>query len=166
MNINLLKQISLLSIFLGLALGVITLIPFINNLAFFILMCLSSTIIIMFLTKLQMLEIETTHQSVILGSIIGFMTFVGFSLLYIPVSIFLIKVFHLASNYGVSIFLSNASFGIMILLVIFMGILSATVNAFSGFLTYYIYGCYKSVMLNKLNGNSNNIFEVKDDDKI
>ena len=42
-------------------------------------------------------------------------------------------------------FLTNATFGLMIMLAVFMGILSATINAFSGFVTYYLIEFNKSL---------------------
>lgn len=137
MNKNILKQISLLSLFLGGALGVMTVIPYIGEIAFWVLMCLASTAVILFMTKLNMLRINSVQESVMLGAIIGFISFIGFSILYIPIIIGLAKLLQFYPNYGVSMALSNASFGLITVIVIFMGILSATINAFSGFLTYY-----------------------------
>lgn len=137
MNKNVLKQISLLSLFLGAALGIFTIIPYVGDIAFWVLMCISSTIIIIFMTKLEMLKINSVQESAILGAIIGFVAFIGFSIFYMPLIIALAKFFQIYPNYGVSMALSNASFGLITVLVIFMGVLSATINAFSGFLTYY-----------------------------
>lgn len=147
MNKIILKQISLLSIFLGAALGVITVLPVIGEIAFWILMCLSSAAVILFMIKLDMLEITSVQESAVLGAIIGFISFIGFSVFYIPLIIILAKFFQIYPNYGVSMALSNATLGLIIVLVIFMGILCATVNAYSGFLTYYGIAVYK--MLNK-----------------
>ena len=151
MNTNILKQISLLSLFLGGALGVITLIPFIGELAFWVLMCAASPIVILFMMKMEMIDIQTVKESVIIGSIIGFVSFIGFSIFYMPISVLLIKLFNYSTNYGVSLALSQASFGLIAVMVLFIGVLSATVNAFSGFLTYYGIDLYK--ILNKKDEN-------------
>ena len=147
MNTNILKQISLLSLFLGGALGIITVIPYIGELAFWILMCASAPIIILFMMKMEMIDIQTVKESVIIGSIIGFISFIGFSIFYMPITVLLIKLFNYSTNYGVSLALSQASFGLIIVMVLFISVLCATVNAFSGFLTYYGIDLYK--MLNK-----------------
>lgn len=160
MNINILKQISLLSIFLGAALGVITVVPFVGEIAFWTLMCLSAPLVLCFMIFIHVLEIKDVKESVILGSVAGFVSFIGFSLFYIPLVIILAKFFQIYPNYGVSVSLSNASLGMIIILVIFMGILNATVNAFSGFLTYYGIDMYK--MLSKKEEK----FEVKDNDGV
>ena len=161
MNTNLLKQICLLSLFLGAALGILTLIPFIDQIAFWILMCFSAACVMLFMIKIEFLELQSVKESVILGAIIGFVAFIGFSLTYIPVTVMLAKFFKLYTNYGIAISLSNASFGLTLVLVVFMGVLAATVNAFSGFLTYYGIDFYK--MLYKKEENN---FEVKDNDRI
>lgn len=153
MNKNILKAVNLLSIFLGAVLGLVTVIPFIGQIAFWILMCLASTAVILFMTKHEMLEIQSVQESAVLGAIIGFIAFIGFSVLYIPIIIILAKVFQIYPNYGVSVALSNASLGLIIALVIFMGVLCATINAFSGFLTYYGIDIYKT--LNKKDDNEN-----------
>ena len=137
MNKTILKQAAFLSIFLGAALGIITVIPFLGDIAFWILMCLSAAAVILFMTKLEMLSVKSVQESAVLGAIIGFISFIGFSVLYIPLIIALAKFFQIYPNYGVSMALSNASFGLIIVLVIFMAVLCATINAFSGFLTYY-----------------------------
>jgi len=138
MNKTLLKQISILSIILGFALGIITLIPFIGQIAFIILMCLASAIIIIFMLKVELLEVIPIKESVILGSIIGFVSFVAFCVVYLPLVAVLGKIFGLYSLYGISIALQAGSTGIIILMVLFMGVLSATVNAFTAFLTFYL----------------------------
>ena len=147
MNTNILKQISLLSLFLGGALGVITVIPYIGELAFWVLMCASAPIVILFMMKMEMISIQTAKESVVIGSIIGFVSFIGFSIFYMPITILLIKLFNYSTNYGVSLALSQASFGLIIVMVLFISVLCATINAFSGFLTYYGIDLYK--MLNK-----------------
>ena len=53
--------------------------------------------------------------------------------------------FQIYTNYGISTAIGNSSFGIIFLFVIFMAVLSATVNAFSGFLTYYGIELYHSL---------------------
>lgn len=145
MNKNIFKQSVLLSLFLGASLGIVTVIPFVGQLAFWCLLCLSSVCVILFMIKNKMLCLSTIQESVVLGALSGFVSFVGFSIFYIPVVVALAKIFQYYPNYGVSIALSNASFGLITVLVIFMGVLSATINAFSGFLTFYGLELYKTL---------------------
>ncbi|MBQ8168575.1 hypothetical protein IJZ97_04070 [bacterium] len=157
MNKKILKQICFLSLFLGAILGTVTVIPFIGEIAFWILMCLAAVIVILFMTKKEMLEVKSVQESAVLGAIIGFIAFIGFSIFYIPIIVMLAKIFQIYPNYGVSMALSNSSLGLLVILVIFMGVLAATINAFSGFLTYYGIDLYK--MLNSK--DENETFKLK-----
>ena len=145
MNKKILKQICILSLLLGGILGILTVIPFLGTFAFWILMCLASVAVLLFMIKKELLAINSVKESAVLGSIIGFVSFIGFSIFYVPIIIMLAKLFQISPNYGVSMALSNASFGLIVVFVIFMGVLSATLNAFSGFLTYYGIDLYEKL---------------------
>ncbi len=138
MNMSLLKLISILSCFIGFVCGILSVLPYIGSLAFLILLCFSSVIVIMFLMRTGVLRLESVPESITIGGIVGFISFLAFSLVYMPLIILLVRVFHYSSNYGVAIFLGHANVFIITVCAIFLGILSATVNAFSGFLIYYI----------------------------
>ena len=62
-----------------------------------------------------------------------------------PLVVILLKVFKYYVNYGVALALNNSSLWIIILVTVFMGVLSATINAFTGFLTYYIAGFIENI---------------------
>lgn len=138
MDKSLLKLVMLVSAFIGGVCGVITILPFVGQIAFWILLCLSSVIVMTFLMRAKVLELFTVQESVTLGAIIGFVSFMAFCIIYVPAVVILMKFFNYYSNYGVSVILSSASFGVILILSLFMGVLSATVNAFTGFLTYYV----------------------------
>lgn len=140
MNINyiLLRQISILSIFFGILLGVVTLIPYAGAISFIFLICFISPLVIWILVKYGCLSLSSIKDSIIVGAIAGFVSYLGFSVIYVPISVILMKFFHIAANYGVGLMLGNASFFILVVISVFMGVLSATVNAFTGFLTFYV----------------------------
>lgn len=140
MNIDfiLFRQISVLSLFFGALLGLVTLIPFIGTLSMVFLICFVAPLVIWLLIKYGCLSLSSIKESIIVGAIAGFVSYLGFSTVYIPISVILMKFFNIAANYGIGIMLSNAGFFILTVLSIFMGVLSATVNAFTGFLTFYI----------------------------
>lgn len=138
MDKSLLKLVMLVSAFVGGVCGVLTILPYVGQIAFWILLCLASVIVMTFLMRAKVLELFTVQESVTLGAIIGFVSFMVFCIVYVPVVIILMKFFNYYSNYGVSVILSSASFGVILILSLFMGVLSATVNAFTGFLTYYV----------------------------
>ncbi len=137
-NFILLRQISILSVFFGILLGVITLIPYAGAISFTFLICFVAPLVIWILIKYGCLSLTSTKDSIIVGAITGFVSYMGFSIIYVPISVILMKFFHLAANYGVGLMLGNASFFILIVISVFMGVLSATINAFTGFLTFYV----------------------------
>lgn len=140
MNIDfiLLKRISILSAFFGAILGFVTLIPFIGTFSLVFLFCFIAPLVVWILIKYNCLSLSSIKDSVIVGAIAGFVSYLGFSIIYIPISVILMKFFHLSANYGIGLTLMNANFFILVVLSLFLSILSATVNAFTGFLTFYI----------------------------
>ncbi len=153
MNKSILKIIILLSIFLGIVSGLLTIVPYAGEIVFWLLITAASVIVIIFMTKMRILDITTVRQSVVVGALIGFVSFLAFCVVYIPAVIILAKFLNYISNPGVAMFLSHSSFWLMVMLSVFMGVLSATLNAFSGFLTYYLIEFNKSLNSNVQNNN-------------
>ena len=147
MNINfiLLKQIAILSAFFGAVLGTLTLIPYLGVISFVFLICFISPLVIWILVKYNCLSLSSIKDSVITGAISGFVAYMGFSIIYVPISVILMKLFHISANIGVGYMLGNASFFLLLILSLFMGVLGATVNAFTGFLTFYVLDFINSI---------------------
>lgn len=140
MNINyiLLRQICVLSLFFGAISGLVTLIPFIGTYSFIFLICLMAPLVLWILIKYNCLSLTSIKDSIINGAIVGLVSYIGFSIIFLPISVILVKAFHIASNMGIGLMLQNANFFILIVLSLFMSVLSATINAFTGFLTFYV----------------------------
>jgi len=138
MNKVLLKQLVILSVITGLALGVITLVPFIGKIAFWTEMCLVSVFVIIFLTRSGAMQELPAKESIVTGAVIGFVSFIAFCAVYLPLLAGLSSISNLYINNGIAMALRAGSPGIIIMLVVFVGVLSATLNAFSAFLTFYI----------------------------
>lgn len=156
MNKLLFQQITFFSSVLGGLLALITLLPFIGQIGFFILMCFASVVVILLMMKLELIEFYEVKESVVVGALIGAISYIAFSIIYIPIVIILMKIFGLYTNYGVSLILSSASFWILVVLTVFMAVLSATVNAFSAFLTYYINDIIKGMNHNNTTDKNDN----------
>ncbi len=157
MNKILLKQISILSVIAGIILAFLTLIPFVGQLAFIALMAFVSVFIIIFMVKIDLLEILAIRESVVLGALIGFISFLAFSVVYLPIVALLGRFFNLYYLYGISLVLNVGSFGVIFMLTIFVAILSATINAFTAFITFYILEFLKSL---EKNDNHNDKFKM------
>ena len=145
MEYTLLRQITILSLFFGALLGIITLIPFINTFSLTFLICFIAPLIIYILIKYNCLSLNSVKESVVIGAIIGFISFLAFCTIYLPISFLLIKLFKFSANYGMGLIISNANFFILTVISIFMAVLAATINAFSGFLTFYIIELLNSI---------------------
>ena len=145
MNKQIIKIIILLSIFGGIVSGLLAIVPYIGEFIFWIIvLLLSAPCIILFLMKQGLVEISSVRQSVVIGGMIGFVVFLAFSAVYIPAVVILAKYLNYSINYGVTLFVSHASFWLTVVLVVFMGIFVAVTNAFSAFLTYYITEFFKA----------------------
>lgn len=149
MDKSLLKLILLISVFVGILGGILTVVPFVGEVAFGILLCLAAVIVMSFLLKTKLLELFTVQESVTIGAIIGFVSFLAFCIVYVPAVIILAKIFNYSSNYGVSLMLQTANFSVIFILSVFMAILSATINAFTGFLTFYVNEFLKTLNKNE-----------------
>ena len=154
MDKSLLKLIVLIAVFIGVICGILTSVPFVGNTVFVGLLCLASIVEMTFLIKVGLLEIYNVQESMTVGAIVGFVSFVAFCVVYFPVVIVLAKFFNYSANYGVSLMLQTANFGVLFVLSVFMALLSATINAFTGFVTFYVNEFLKSLDKNsKKNDN-------------
>ena len=134
----LLKQMGMLSSVLGLVLGVITIIPFICNFSFFALIVLSAPIILVYMKKLDMIGILDIRQGAMYGAIIGFISFVAFSVSFVPLATIIGFIYKGSYYLGVSL-LFRTGFFVLIMMVFFVALLAALMNAFSGLVAIYVY---------------------------
>ena len=128
----------MLSSVLGLVLGVITIIPFICNFSFFALIVLSAPIILVYMKKLDMIGILDIRQGAMYGAIIGFISFVAFSVSFVPLATIIGFIYKGSYYLGVSL-LFRTGFFVLIMMVFFVALLAALMNAFSGLVTIYVY---------------------------
>ncbi len=134
----LLRQISILSAFFGAIAGIITIIPFIGAYSFIFLLCFMAPVVIWLLYKYNCISIDSIKDGIIIGAISGFVAYLAFSFIYIPISVILLKVLNFTANQGIGLLLNNAGFFILTVTSIFLGVVGATVNAFTGFITFYV----------------------------
>ena len=133
-----LKNLLSLSAILGLLLGIITIIPFISGLAFFILMIFAAPVLYIYLKRLQLIGYMTPQEGAIYGAFIGFTSFLGFSVSFIPLATIIGFLYKGSFYLGIKMLFESGIF-LTLTMVIFVAILSALMNAFSGLVTMYIY---------------------------
>ena len=171
MNINilLLKQIAIISAICGAALGVVSIVPYINVFSFTILMLFLSAGVLIYMKQKDLIGIFDLREGSIFGAVVGFVSFVAFSLIFIPLDIilsFLTKGIHALINFipvhtsFLMYFFNN--FGgvvVLVMLIIFVGLLSALMNAFTGLVTAYFYEAISGIK--KESNNENFDIEIK-----
>jgi len=139
---QIMKQMSIFSAILGLILGVLTIVPIIGQFAFFTLVVLATPIIFIYMKKLGMIGILDIKQGAIYGSIVGFVAFIAFCLSFLPLAV-IISFISKGVHYLWAGLLVKEGFFILVMLVLFVSVLVALMNAFSGLVTMYIYNQFE-----------------------
>ena len=141
MNLLLLKQLSILSAIAGVIFGLITVVPYVSFFSFLILITCLSAFVLAYLKQNDLIGIISIREGCIFGAVIGFVSFLAFSVAFAPISMLL---GWLIPSYtqGFLRFFVSAGFGsfvVMLLLIILMAGISALFNGFAGLVTAYVY---------------------------
>ena len=140
MNLLLLKQLAILSAFAGAVLGFITVIPYVSALSFSILIFFLSAFILAYLKQNDLIGIISVREGCIFGAVIGFISFIAFSVIYSPISMLLGWLIPAYTQGFLRFFMTSfGSVVVMILLMILMAGISALFNGFTGLVTAYVY---------------------------
>lgn len=161
MNLIILKQLAILSAFAGIALGLVTIIPYLSFISFMILLLFLSAFIIVYLKQNDLIGIINTREGCIYGSVIGFVSFIAFSCVYAPISMLIGWLIPSYTQGFLRFFLNSfGSIIVMILLMILMAGISALFNGFTGLVTAWI---YELITGEKKENNQNNSidFEIR-----
>lgn len=118
---------------LGWCSALLPIIPFICNFSFFALIVLSAPIILVYMKKLDMIGILDIRQGAMYGAIIGFISFVAFSVSFVPLATIIGFIYKGSYYLGVSL-LFRTGFFVLIMMVFFVALLAALMNAFHGLL--------------------------------
>ena len=160
MNEIILKQTAILSAIIGGILGVITLIPFVRGFSFLLLILAISAVVIVYMKKNELIGIIDIKEGAILGAVIGFISFITFSIIFIPIAAIIGSIFKTYYLGWLTMLLKASGFFVLILLVFFMAILSALMNSFAGLVTAYVYEFLSGVKKDEANAESID-FEIK-----
>lgn len=159
MNQLLIKQTAILSTILGAIIGVLTLIPFVRNFSFTILILCISAVVLIYMKRNELIGIINVKEGAVLGAIIGFVSFIAFSIVFVPLVALVGLIFKNYYTFGISYLLRASGFFVLVVLIIFLGLLSALTNAFAGLVTAYVYEVLSGV---KKEENENIDFEIKE----
>lgn len=161
MNLLLLRQLSIISLFFGAILGLIATIPLTFWLCILISMFWISAFIIIYLKRNNLIGIINVREGCIFGGLIGFVAFIAFALAFIPVSSVFGLIFKTYSLDVLSFFMSDfGSFVVLILLIISTAGLAAMFNGFTGLITAYIYELISGQKKDNFENNTID-FEIK-----
>lgn len=135
---ELLKKISLFSTIFGLAAGVAGILPVIGLLVFLVLIFATAPVIFFSMKRIYDFKIGNEGRALSLGALTGFVSFLGFAFSFLPISFILSFVFKNSYLANISLLLKNG-FTLTFMLIIFVGFLSAMMNAFSGLACIYFF---------------------------
>lgn len=162
MNPLIIKQTSILSAILGGIIGVLTLIPFVRNFTFLILMLALAAVVIVYMKKNDLIGIIDSREGAILGAIIGFVSFIAFSIVYVPLVAIVGFIFKGYYTFGITMLLKVSGFFVLVVIMLFLAILSALMNAFAGLVTAYVYEALTGIRKEEKELNESVDFEIKD----
>ena len=157
----LLRQIAILAAIAGGALGFLSLIPFINIFSITILVICLAPVVLVCMKRENLIGIFDMREGAILGGVIGFVSFVAASVIYTPINLILgfIPLGALQSHFSFKYFFNSfGSFIVLLLLIFFVALLSALMNAFAGLATSYVYELLTGL---KKESNESVDFEIK-----
>lgn len=158
-NELLLKQVAILSAIAGGALGVLTIFPYINIFSVFILVICLAAGILVYMKRENLIGIFDMKEGAILGGVIGFVSFIAAAVVYIPIDIILGLIPIFKAHFIMRFFFNSfGSIIVLIMLIFFIALLSALMNAFAGLATSYVYELLTGL---KKESNDSVDFEIK-----
>lgn len=160
-NELLLKQIAILSALAGGVLGFLTIFPYINIFSVTILVICLAAGILVYMKRENLIGIFDMKEGAILGAVVGFVSFIAASIIYIPLDIILglIPLAAFKAHFIMRFFFNSfGSFIVMLMLIFFVALLSALMNAFAGLATSYVYEILTGL---KKENNESFDFEIK-----
>ena len=140
MNLLLIKQLAIISAFAGIIFGLITVIPYVSLFSFIILLTCISVFVLVYLKRNDLIGILSIKEGCISGAIIGFVSFMAFSVVYAPLSSILGALITAYPQKHFLYFITDfGTFIVTLFILIFVGGISALFNGFSGLITAYAY---------------------------
>ena len=107
---------------------------------FLILMLCLSAFVIVYLKQNDLIGIISIREGCIFGAVIGFVSFIAFSIIYSPISMLLGWLVPSYTQGFLRFFMTSfGSIVVMILLMILMAGISALFNGFTGLVTAWVY---------------------------
>ena len=140
MNKEIIKKIAIVSSILGGAIGILTLVPYLNLFSFLFLTFLAAPAIIIYAKYNNLIGIVDTREGFMWSAAIGGCAFTAFFVIFVPLSA-IIGLFYKNGVYVVMkiFFSSGAGIMTMIMSYVMVGFIIALFNAFTGAIAAYLY---------------------------
>lgn len=138
MNKFVVKNTVILSLILGVIAGILCTIPYLGGVLLFLILLFTAPLVMLYMIMDGKFDLTDTKDSIITGAISGFSANLSFSTAYCIVTALLFKIFGITHNFFLASMITNSPLWLLFVFIIFIGVLFATTNAFSAFLTYYI----------------------------
>jgi len=144
-----LGKIAFISTLLGAVCAVLAIIPVVVKFVTFVLMTCICVPIIFYLRKLEKLEIFTIKESLCAGAVSGFVSFMVFTLIFIPLVNVISLFFPITYLGGLVLMLKLSNFWLILMFALFVSTVSVIFNAFSSLLYYYASSTFETVQKDK-----------------
>ncbi|MBD5402385.1 hypothetical protein HDR58_06245 [bacterium] len=138
MNRILIKNVIVLSLILGSILGLLAPIPIVGIFMLFGILLLAAPLVMVYLIMDGKLELTTPTDSIITGALVGFSANMSFASAFCIMIFILSQFFNFNQNLFLTAMIVNSPIWLLGVFIIFLGILIATTNAFTGFGTFYV----------------------------
>ncbi|MBR1681300.1 hypothetical protein IJ707_05880, partial [bacterium] len=148
-----------LSAIAGGVLGFLTIFQFLNIFSITILVICLAAAVLVYMKRENLIGIFDMKEGAILGAVIGFVSFIAASIVYVPCDILLGLIPVFRAHFIMRFFFNSfGSFVVMNMLIFFLALLSALMNAFAGLATSYVYELLTGL---KKESNESFDFEIK-----
>lgn len=140
------KNLSIISLIFGAISGLLALIPIFGIIILLMLIFCSSFIIIIFMKRFALIPNPNEQTGMLWGGISGFLTFIGFSIIFLPCSFVLSLIFKFSYYTGVGMIIKSG-LSATLMLVLFLAVLCGMMNAFAGLASIYFFNNSQSAIL-------------------
>lgn len=154
MDKSVFKSFVILSIIVGIIFGVLSPVPILGTVVLLALLFLSAPLAMIYLIMDGKFDLETIKDSIIYGAISGMFANISFAFTYAIVTAIIYAITQYSSNLLLTTMIINSPVWLLIVVILFMGVLTATTNAFSGVVTYYAINLIRDIYEKKHNNNS------------
>lgn len=138
MNKTLIQQIIILSLIFGVILGILTPIPYVGMVALILILLFAAPAIMVYMIMDGKFDLTSVVDSIVFGALSGFCANLTFSSIFVFITWILAVGFKITPNLFLSAMITNSPAWLLITFIIFIGVLCATTNAFTGLATHYI----------------------------